>query len=76
MSTIVSEFTTQLTNSSSMPGVIAVGLLIALLIEIEILRAFKQKVDQPGIRVLAIAIIPLSLVFMTWMAARIYDLVY
>jgi mannose/fructose/N-acetylgalactosamine-specific phosphotransferase system component IID len=76
MSTIVSEFTTQLTISSSMPGVIAIGFLIALLLEIEIIRAFKKDLIQPGIHVLAAAIVPLILVFLTWMMVRIIDLVY
>ncbi len=76
MSTIVSEFTTQLTNSSSMPGVIAVGFLIAIMVEIEIIRAFKQKYVKPGMRVFATAMVPLTLVFITWMFARIIDLIY
>ncbi len=76
MSTIVSEFTTQLTISSSMPGVIAIGFLIALLLEIEVIRAFKKNLVQPGFRVLAVAIIPFTLVFLTWMMVRIIDLVY
>jgi len=76
MSTIVSEFTTQLSTSSSLPGVIAVGFLIALLVEIEIIRAFKQHNIKTSVPVLAIAGIPLTLVFVTWMVARVIDLVY
>lgn len=75
MSTIVSEFTTQLTISSSMPGVIAIGFLIALLLEIEIIRAFRKNLSQPGVRVLSTAMAPLTLVFLTWMIVRIVDLV-
>ena len=75
MSTIVSEFTTQLTISSSMPGVIAIGFLIALLLEIEIIRAFRKNVSQSGVRALSTAMVPLTLVFLTWMIVRIVDLV-
>ena len=75
MSTIVSEFTTQLTISSSMPGVIAIGFLIALLLEIEIIRAFRKNASQPGVRALSTVIMPLTLVFLTWMIVRIVDLV-
>ncbi len=75
MSTIVSEFTTQLTVSSSMPGVIAIGFLIALLLEIEIIRAFRKNSSQPGVRALSTALVPLVLVFLTWMIVRIVDLV-
>ena len=75
MSTIVSEFTTQLTISSSMPGVIAIGFLIALLLEIEIIRAFRKNLSQPGVRALSTAMVPLTLVFLTWMVVRIVDLV-
>ncbi|MHB0989056.1 MAG: hypothetical protein ACYC3P_10400 [Bellilinea sp.] len=75
MSTIVSEFTTQLTISSSMPGVIAIGFLIALLLEIEIIRAFRKNLSQPEVRALSTAIRPLTLVFLTWMIVRIVDLV-
>lgn len=76
MSTIVSEFTTQLSTSSSLPGVVAVGFLIALLVEIEIIRAFKQQYVKPGVRVLSAIGVPLTLVFVTWMVARVIDLVY
>lgn len=76
MSTIVSEFTTQLSTSSSMPGVVAVGLLIAVLVEIEIIRAFKPQEVKPGVRVLSAIGMPLTLVFVTWMVARVIDLVY
>ncbi|HWR66922.1 MAG TPA: hypothetical protein VN364_12465 [Bellilinea sp.] len=76
MSTIVSEFTTQLSTSSSLPGVIAIGFLIAVLVEIEIIRAFKQHYVRPGVRVLSAIGVPLTLVFVTWMVARVIDLVY
>ena len=58
-----------------MPGVIAIGFLIALLLEIEIIRAFRKNLSQPGVRALSTAMVPLTLVFLTWMIVRIVDLV-
>lgn len=75
MSTIVSEFTTQLTAATSLTGVIAIGFLIMLLIEIEIIRAHSQDKVKNSVIVLRIALIPMALIFLTWMATRFVDLV-
>lgn len=75
MSTIVSEFTTQLTAATSLTGVIAIGFLIMLLLEIEIIRAHSQDKVKNSVIVLRIALIPMALIFLTWMATRFVDLV-
>lgn len=75
MSTIVSEFTTQLTAATSLTGVIAIGFLIMLLIEIEIIRAHSQDKVKNSVIVLRIALIPMALIFLTWMSTRFVDLV-
>lgn len=75
MSTIVSEFTTQLTAATSLTGVIAIGFLIMLLIEIEIIRAHSQDKVKNSVIVLRIALIPMALIFLTWMSTRSVDLV-
>lgn len=75
MSTIVSEFTTQLTAANAAPGVIAIGLLIFLLIEIEVVRAIKQEHVKGLFSVLRTIVFPLVLVYGIWMATRFFDLI-
>lgn len=76
MSTLVSEFTTQMTINTSMLGVLAMGFFIAFFLELEIIRAFKPTVVKRSVKLLSVVILPLSLVFVAWMAARIIDLIY
>ncbi len=76
MSTIVSEFTTQLTAGNSLPGIIAIGFLTALLLEIEVIRAQDQSRGKNSIKVLRTALVPFAMVFFVWMATRFIDLIY
>jgi len=76
MSTLVSEFTTQMTINTSMLGVIAMGFLIAFFVELEVIRAYRPKLVRRSFKILTVAILPLALVFVTWMVARILDLIY
>lgn len=76
MSTIVSEFTTQLTAGNSLPGIIAIGFLIALLLEVEIIRAHDQSRVKNSVKVLRTALVPLAMVFFIWMTTRFIDLIY
>lgn len=76
MSTIVSEFTTQMTINTSMLGVMAMGFLIAFFLELEVIRAFKPAQVKRSVKVLSVVILPLALIFVSWMAARIIDLTF
>lgn len=76
MSTIVSEFTTQLTAGNSLPGIIAIGFLIALLLEVEIIRAHDQSRVNNSLKVFRTALVPLAMVFVIWMTTRFIDLIY
>jgi len=75
MSTIVSEFTTQLTAANAAPGVIAIALLIFLFLEIEVVRAVKQERVKGLFSVLRAIIFPLAIVYGVWMATRFFDLI-
>jgi len=76
MTTIVSEFTTQLTAGNSLPGIIAIGFLIALLLEVEIIRAHDQSRVNNSLKVFRTALVPLAMVFIIWMTTRFIDLIY
>jgi Pyruvate/2-oxoacid:ferredoxin oxidoreductase gamma subunit len=76
MSTIVSEFTTQMTINTSMLGVIAMGFLIAFVVELEMIRTFKPDFVKRAWQVLKVPMIPLASIFVAWMAARLIDLIY
>jgi len=75
MSTIVSEFTTQLTAGNSLPGIVTIGFLIALLLEIEIIRAHDHNRVKNSVKILRTALVPLAMVFLIWMTTRFVDLV-